>query len=559
MIANLDRTIRERYFSHVGGDVMGGLMAAIVALPLALAFGEASGMGATAGLYGAIAVGFFASMFGGTPSQISGPTGPMTVVAAAVIAQNPGTPEIIFWAIIVAGIFQILLGFFKAGQYIHYIPYPVISGFMTGIGVIIISLQLLPLLGHKTRGDVLESFENLPEALAGANPSALLIGFLTLAIIYGVPRLTRKIPSPLVALIVGTLAATAMGITIPVIGDIPEGFPKIQIPGLNSLAAVYTIMTAAITLALLGAIDSLLTSVVADKISGTGQRHNSDQELIGQGIGNIATGLIGGLPGAGATMRTVVNANNGGKTYLSGVIHSLFLLAALMVIPLLLEIPVLFDLLGGVNPLEIIPQAVLAGILISVGISIIDYRGLRSIRFASRADTAVMLTVLFLTVFDDLIIAVGIGIVMASILFVKNLSDAEVSRHGELSRWVHGTEMMAEKLESEELRDTTYVYSFEGPLFFGEAKNFNHTVPKLFKYKHVILHFSNVPMMDQTGAYALEDSIRLLKNRNIQVYLVNLNPTVRQVLTSFGILEHLDMQNRCFNSIEAVITEIENT
>jgi SulP family sulfate permease len=352
---------------NLSGDIFGGITAAVVALPLALAFGVQSGMGAIAGLYGAIALGILAAIFGGTKTQISGPTGPMAVVAAAVIAGEIVTYGSIEAAIgtivatfVLAGIFQVLMGVLGIGQYVRYMPYPVISGFMSGIGLIIIFLQIFPFFGLASPAKIVDVFASLGEIGSNMNVQAVLLSLATIAIIYLFPKVTTKVPSALVALIGLTLVTVFAGLQVPVIGDIPKGLPDVHIDTLLAMDWHHPMVMVipALTLAALGAIDSLLTSVVADNKTKT--KHNSNRELIGQGIGNMGAGIIGGLPGAGATMRTVVNIDAGGRTRLSGVVHGLGLLIVL---------------LGASEYAALIPLPVLAGILITVGLGIIDYKG----------------------------------------------------------------------------------------------------------------------------------------------------------------------------------------
>ncbi len=403
------------HLKNIRGDFFGGITAAVVALPLALAFGVSSGAGAIAGLYGAIFVGFFAALFGGTPAQISGPTGPMTVVIATVFsALTANNPEnglaMAFTVIMLGGIFQIIFGLMRLGQYITLMPYTVISGFMSGIGVIIVFLEIAPFLGHPVSANVVESVIKIPYFLSNANPAAAGLGILTLAIVFGTPpKVTRLIPSPLIALIIGTLVAVFAfpDSGLRLIGDIPSGLPTLHLPTFN-VAQSRNIIGYGLMLAVLGAIDSLLTSLVADNITRTS--HDSDRELIGQGIGNLLSGLFGGLPGAGATMRTVINVKTGGKTPISGMIHALVLLVIV---------------LKAGELTENIPHAVLAGILIKVGIDIIDWSFLRRAHQISLKATGLMYIVLFLTVFVDLITAVAVGVFFANLLTVKSLSDIQ--------------------------------------------------------------------------------------------------------------------------------------
>lgn len=329
-------------------------MAAIVALPLCLAFGEASGIGAAAGLYGAIACGIFAALFGGTPGQCSGPTGPMTVVAAAMYAANPNRPDLVFAAILTAGVIQIGLGCAKTGQLIGYVPYPVISGFMTGIGAIICCIELGPLFGAPSSGSVLTAVQKLIELPRHWSIEAAAIGVGTLMLINLLPLLSKRLPASLIALVVATWVCHALKLQIPVIGEIPTGLPSPKLP-LIDITSLHLVAQNALTLAFLGSIDSLLTSLVLDKTAGV--KHNSDQELIGQGIGNMLSGLVGGLPGAGATMRSMVNVKSGGTTKLSGVVHGMILLVILV-------------FLGKIAGM--IPLSALAAILICVGFNIMD-------------------------------------------------------------------------------------------------------------------------------------------------------------------------------------------
>ncbi|HHI70433.1 MAG TPA: SulP family inorganic anion transporter, partial [Rhodobacteraceae bacterium] len=378
------------HLKNLRGDIFGGVTAAVVALPLALAFGVAGGLGPIAGLYGAIAVGFFAAIFGGTPSQVSGPTGPMTVVSAAIVAQYADRLETAFAIIFLGGALQALFGVMRLGRYVSYTPYSVISGFMSGIGAIIIIIELLPFIGAPTAsGGPVGTLTALPAALMGINYQAFAIAAAALAImVFWRGRVATILPPPLAALVVGTILSLTVLPDAPVIGTVPTGLPSLHLPviGIDDLAKV---IQPAFVLALLGTIDSLLTSLVADTITRT--HHNSNRELIGQGIGNMAAGLLGALPGAGATMRTVVNVRAGGRTPISGALHALILLSLVL----------------GMGPLaEKIPHAALAGILMKVGWDIIDWSYLKRIHHAPREKVFVMFVTLGLTVFVDLITAV---------------------------------------------------------------------------------------------------------------------------------------------------------
>jgi SulP family sulfate permease len=525
-------TLKERFFGNVRGDLFGGVTAGIVALPLALGFGVASGMenGAAAGMYGAIAVGLFAALFGGTPSQISGPTGPMTVVVAGLVGGLTGDPRWIFVAVILAGVLQILLGALRVGRYINYVPYPVVSGFMSGIGVIIIILQMAQMVGHRpARGTVL-AIQRLPEDFTNVNFAALLLGLATIAIIYLSPRVTKLVPGTLIGLIVMTTVSVLLPLDVPRIGNIPRGLPSFNLPDFD-LAQFKLIIFPAIMLGVVGSLDSLLTSLVADAMTKT--RHGSERELVGQGIGNIAAGLIGGLPGAGATMRTVVNVKSGGRLHLSGVVHALLLLAILL----------------ALGPLaEAIPMAVLAGILITVGIGIIDVKGLKHIFHAPRGDVIVMLTVLGATVFFDLMLAVGIGMVMAAMILLKRLSDIDPATHSPLvdiaahRPWIPPLEVPEEVLRG------IFVVEVHGSLFFGNAGPLQRKIEgaDLRDAKAVILHMGDVRFIDQSGAYALGDLASDLQRRGIEVFIADLQAEPKELLAKLGVSPGIIPAKRAF-------------
>ena len=409
---NISKLLHFNYdIETLKGDVFGGLTATVVGLPVALAFGVASGLGAVAGIYGAIAVGFFAAVFGGTKSQISGPTGPMAVAMAAIVTlAGPDNLGEAFAIVILAGIIQILLGVLKIGRFVAYTPYSVISGFMSGIGVIIIILQVLPFIGAEgASGGPVGAIRAWPDAFTSFGVSAAIIAAVTLAVgVFWPPRLNRYLPSTLAAMIAGTLLGVLWLTDAPVIGNVPSGLPSITIPQIESDFIVKAIQPA-IIIALLGSIDSLLTSLIADSMTRT--RHNPNRELIGQGIGNTVAGFIGGLPGAGATLGTVVNLRAGGTTQISGVIRAAILLALV---------------LGVGQYVQNIPLAALAGILIKVGWDIIDWRFITRIHRVQREHLIVMVITMTLTVFLDLVTAVAIGLIAAGMATAKQLERLEL-------------------------------------------------------------------------------------------------------------------------------------
>ena len=531
--------------SNLRGDLFGGITAGIVALPLALAFGVQSGMGAIAGLYGAIALGMFAAAFGGTPSQISGPTGPMTVVSILVVKDvidSTGSLENGYGTVItiffIAGVMLVLFGLLKLGTYIKYIPYPVVSGFMSGIGVIIIIFQIFPLMGLASPKSIVEVFKQLPTGLQNINIEAVLVAGATIAVIYIFPKFTKAVPSSLVALLAVTIIANWAELDVPLIGEIPNGIPELQISQFSlSGLSLTLIIELALTLALLGAIDSLLTSVIADNVTKT--KHDSNKELIGQGIGNMVAGAIGGLPGAGATMRTLVNVNAGGKTRLSGIVHGGLLL---------------FVLLGAGVYAAQIPLAVLAGILITVGIGIIDYKGFRHIPHVPRADAVVMLIVLVLTVFVDLIQAVAAGMILSSILFMKQMSDQGGRRVtiSPLRDYLKEVPWDDENIPAS-ITDKIFVKHLDGPLFFGFAPAFQEMAKTLPDILVVIFRMKRVPYIDQTGLYALEEVIMDLEKRGIAVVMTGLKAQHVRMLRRINLIPGLIPERYLFKTFEDCI------
>ena len=511
-----------KVLSNLRGDIFGGLTAAVVALPLALAFGVASGAGALAGLYGAILVGFFAAVFGGTPAQVSGPTGPMTVVMALIITHFAQNPLLAFTVVIMGGCFQIVFGILKFGRYINLVPYPVISGFMSGIGCIIIILQLAPLVGQVTpAGVMLAKLSALPTLLLQPHSNAVLIGLITLAIVYFTPKkITRILPAPLIALTIGTVASILWLRNIPVIGEIPTGIPVPHLPAFAVDDIPYMIRFA-LVLAFLGSIDTLLTSLIADSITRT--HHDSDKELIGQGIGNMAAGLFGGIPGAGATMRTVINVRAGGLTPVSGALHAVVLLLIV---------------LGFGNLVEFIPHAVLAGILLKVGTDIIDWRYIKRIHRAPRSGIIIMLTTLVLTVVVDLITAVAVGMVMASLLFVKRMADAQMRTMKLVFDPTHVDDLLPEEADIlERARGKIVMFHLEGPMSFGSSRDIARTLLSSKDQEVLIIDLSDVPFIDSSASIALEEVIQDARADKDYVILCGLRQQVNEVLTKIGVVQ----------------------
>ena len=521
--------------ANLRGDLFGGLTAAIVALPLALAFGVASGAGPLAGLYGAICVGLFAALFGGTPSQISGPTGPMTIVMASVFTQFAGQPAVAFTVVMMAGAFQVLFGYFRLGRYVNLMPYPVISGFMTGIGCILIIMQLDPLLGYPTPQNVINALTVLPGYLAQLNVGALAIGLLALGVVLFTPkRIGRVVPSPLIAIVVCSLAALPFA-GVPVLGAIPGGLPAPRLPQVD-FALLNQMLVSSAVLAALGSVDSLLTSLVADNV--TRRYHDSDKELVGQGIGNIVAGLFGGIAGAGATIRTLSNVHAGGRTPLSGVIHSVALLVIML----------------GLGPLVAwIPHAALAGVLIKVGVDVIDWRFIRRVHRAPRVDQVLMFVVLALTVFVDVITAVAVGIVLASLAFVKEMAELQVDSIKTVSDPDHVQMFDPETAQMMRAnRDRIMFLHLAGLISFGAANELLRKFSTTGNYEVLIIDLLDVPKVDGSAALALEEVIQQATEARKTVFIVGLTYAVARLMGHMGCLDQVRETERFENRAEAV-------
>ena len=613
----------KQFFSNIKGDAFGGITAGVVALPLALAFGVSSGLGPSAGLYGAIFISFFAALFGGTSTQISGPTAPMTavsmVVISGIIAANDSDIALpaIFTVFLIAGLSQIGLGVLGLGKYIKYIPYPVVSGFMTAIGVIILLTQILPSLGYNPKEDlqyvnqfkaqakevilenilkdeagdgilVLENFTEtidryssiqqadiqadiqkeseilasksasgtigalklMPRALQNINWLELMLALGTIIIIYGFKRITTVVPSTLVALVVMSGIAIVFGLNYKPIEEIPSGLPilKYEIFTKFKLATITPYIFTGFTLALLGAIDSLLTSIVADNMTKT--KHNPNKELIGQGIGNSIASMFGGIPGAGATIRTVVNINSGGKTKLSGMIAGVMLLFVLLA-------------LGPIA--SKIPTAVLSGILITVGIGVMDYKGLKAIPslprdlsfgpFKLSSEVLIMLVVLLLSTFWDLIFAVGIGLIIACLMFMKKIGDL-TSEYSDV-KVLKEESWPNEKNFPEHLKESVFIKHIKGPLFFGSTSDFQQLYKQIpDTARTVILRLERMQYMDQSGLYAMEDMIQELQTKKVEVLFVNLLKQPRYMMERIDIIPDFIPEAHIYDSFEACINEL---
>ncbi len=530
------------HFRNLRGDFFGGLTTAVIALPLSLAFGIASGLGAMAGLYSAIFLGFFAALFGGSPAQVSGPNGPMTVVMATAVASFLGNPAMCFAAVILAGIMQIAIAGLRLGKYIALVPYPVISGFMSGVGAIIIILQLATISGHSSFANIGHVISMMPSYWENANIHAIYLGIISLSIMIFTPRkIDAVVPAPLIALAIGTLCALEFFNAAPQIGQIPSGFPVLLIPDIG-IEEIPILLMPALMLALLGSLDSLMTATVADSMTDT--YHKPNKELFGQGIGNIMSGLFGGIAGSGATMRTSVNIRAGGRTPISGAFHSMILLAVVL----------------GLAPLVAnIPHAVLGGILLKVGFDIIDWHFIKKFRTAPIFKVMLMLLVVMLTVTLDLMTAVIIGVFLSSLHLIKNLADVQLSAmhpvDATASASVNKTDITTQAM-FKKYRDEILLYRLSGPLSFGAASGMVQKFSAIDFQKALFLDFSDVTYADISSALAIEDIVEKMQSRKKMIYLIGLQPHVEDILKRVNVLQAMP-ENRICRNLHSALANFE--
>ena len=512
-------------FDTLRGDVFGGVTAMVVALPVSLAFGVASGMGAAAGLYGAIAVGFFAAIFGGTRSQISGPTAPMTVAMAVIITSHATNLNEALSIVVLSGLLQMLLGVLGAGRFVTYTPYVVVSGFMSGIGVIVMLIQFLPFLGAPpASGGAMGAVRALPGVLNNINADALGVAVVTLAVcVFWPRRLARFLPAPLVGLVAGMLLGVAWLSDAPVIGNVPTGLPELQL-GLPSAGFLLKAVQPAIILALLGSIDSLLISLVADSLTGT--RHDPDRELIGQGIGNVVAGLIGGLPGAGSPVLTVTNIRAGGRTRVSGVLYVLLLVAILL----------------GLGPyVESIPLAALAGILMKVGWDIVDWHLILRLRRIRREHLFVMLMTLCLTVFVDLVTAVAIGLIAAGMAHARQLERLELESVVSVPILDHIFFLESEDVETADpFAARVGLVALRGSFTVASSNKLVAVISADIKdHEVVIFDFSGATYIDDSAAMVIKQLIDVATEEETETIVIGLSGDVAETLDALDVLREV--------------------
>lgn len=502
------------------GDLFGGITSTVVALPVSLAFGVASGLGAAAGLYGAIAVGFFAAVFGGTRSQISGPTAPMAVAMSVIITSHASNLSEALTVVMAGGLLQVLFGVLGIGRFIAYTPHVVVSGFMTGIGVIVMLIQTLPFLGAPTAsGGAMGAVRAWPETLANVNFSALAIAGATLAIGSLWPRrLTRVVPGSLIALIAGTLLGVLVFRGAPVIGEVPSGLPQLHL-ALPSAGFLLRALQPALILALLGSVDSLLTSLVADSLTGT--RHNPDRELVGQGLGNVVAGMFGGVPGAGATMGTVTNIRAGGQTRMSGVIRAVLLLGLV---------------LGLGRYVEPIPHAVLAGILMKVGWDIVDWRMVLRLHRIRREHLMVLLLTLVLTVFVDLVTAVAIGLIAAGMAHARQLERLELDSVVSVPL-LDRTFLPDTAAAADPYSARVGLIALRGSFTVASAQKLVRVIgPDIKDHEVVIFDFSGATYVDDSAAMLIRQLLDLAEEEETRCVVMGLAGPVADTLRALDVL-----------------------
>ena len=525
---------------NIKGDIIAGITVGIIALPLALAFGEISQLGPIAGVWGAIAGGIVGGFFGGCLVGVSGPTAPKAAQIAAYMSYfvigSTNDPDLVaaFSIIFLSGIILVIISFAKISHFIHYTPYPVVAGFMCGIGVIVILTQLNAFVGLEVKKSINDVIINLSDTINNANIEALYVSLPSLAILFLWPFLGKKysilnkVPAPLTALVVGTYLAQIFNLDIPYIGDKMGNTDANQIFSiyLPDLSRTISFISPAFALAALAILDSLLSCKVADNI--TGKRHSSDRETFGQGMANIAAGLFGGVTTATATMRTVANIKFGGKTPLASIIHGLTLLAVL---------------LGLGSLVAKIPAACLAAILFKVGIEILDYRIIPVINKLPIKDLIIFCMVLFITVYEDLMVAITIGIIFAVISSIKDLKN--IFKEKNVFAFVDFSDSdYARGLYTNEMNHSNIkILKLKGSLFFGSVEKLIKSFNRIPNDNPVIIDMKEVPNVDLSGIFGLEDLIKLSQNQNRNVAITNTNEEIRNNLIALKFIENIGSEN----------------
>lgn len=532
------RLLNRLSFERWQQDLRGGLNAAAVALPMGLAFGVVSGLGPVAGLYSAICTGIFAALFGGTATQIAGPTGPIAIVMASVVVGFAEQPLAVAGVVLLAGAIQIVFGAMRLGRYISLVPYPVMSGFGTAVGCIIIVMQINPLIGQPPVSDTVTAVTILPARLPGTNFAAVAVALgCTLACVFTPRRLRGLVPVHLAVLVGGSALVALIGLDVPFLRAPETLLPDFTWPPLFSLPWG-DMWVAALVLALISSLDSLLTSVAAD--TATQQFHDSDRELVGQGLGNLCAALIGALPGSGSTFRTLANIRGGGRTQLSALIHALVLLVLLLG-------------LGGL--IRFIPASVLAGILIYIGIGIIDWKYIARFPYVPRGGVVIMVTVWFVALFGNVVTGAAIGFVMASLGFVKRMADLQLAAVDVSDEAKEGSRLGAAEMAAlERSYHRTLLINLAGPITFGGANRLYRRLANITSYRAIVLDFTEVPHIDESGIIALENIIRAAHTNHQTVLVAGLRTHIARAIVRFGLsplLKSCPRHERRLDALEA--------
>ena len=516
----------------LSGDVLGGINAAVVTLPQALAFGVATGFGASAGIWGAIILCFVAGVIGPKTPLISGATGPVAIVLASVMLAIGYDINIAITIIIMAAFLQILVSLTNLSDVVKYVPYPVISGFMNGIGFVIILMQLNPLIGYKAYSSSFLSLNSFVKNISNFQPEAAMLGVMTLVLVFFIPKSVNKIvPSQILALIFGTLVSIKLNLPVDRICSVDFSFPKLMINTID-FSIMLKYLPLAATIAIVLSSESMLTGLVSDSL--TKSRHNPKILLASQGVGNLFCALTGSIPGTAATMRTVAAINAGATSKFASVVTPAILLLLLSKFSWFVAQ---------------IPFAVLAGILIKIGYDIIDTKLLKVVKFAPKDDLYVLFTVFFLTVFYNLIFAVGAGITLAALLYAKRVADkAKIIHKAVYDNDIAELEKMVEK----DFRHKIRIAHIDGQFFFGSATQLISKFDELLGTKYLILNYDSEDLLDISAIFALEDIIVRLKSQHIKLLLVIKNNAIFSQLQSHKITQQIGEGRVFFSEVQAI-------
>lgn len=534
----MENILKFKFFNNLKGDIFGAIIASIIAFPQALAFGVASGMGASAGIWGAIILSLFAGVLGCNLPFVSGPTGPVAIITATVVALCGGNVTSVVTILLLASVFQMLISVTPVPRMIKYVPYPVISGFLTGIGLIIIILQIAPLVGGVAQSSTIKAIMTYPTVFSHINIQALVLGLGTLFLLFFTPKaITKFVPAQLLALVIMTGVSYYLGFNVEKISALSFSLPHLYMPDF-SLEMLTKNIPIALTLAFIATSESLLTGIIMDSL--TKVKHNSKRLVMAQGFGNLFCAMTGSMMGSAATMRSVAAIKIGGKTKLCAIFSAIILGG------------VLFKLTGFIAQ---IPISVLAAILIKIGYDILDLKVLKVLKFAPKDDLYVLISVLLLTVFYNLIFALGIGIILASLLYAKRIADdtnIKVTHYNHLDYTPY--EERIEKESHYQIR----ILHIDGQFFFGSITQIVSHFDEMLETKYIILNYSSNTELDMSAIFALEDIIVRLNAQKIKLILVIPNEKVYSQIQSLEIVSQLGKDSILMNENDAIKIATEN-